>query len=75
MFSKTDTAALPVVAVIAAAGSGTRLGADQPKAFVELAGRTLVERALDGLASSGVVGRTFVMISLDMQGRMAEILD
>lgn len=75
MFSKTDTAALPVVAVIAAAGSGTRLGADQPKAFVELAGRTLVERALDGLASSGVVGRSFVMISPDMQGRMAEILD
>lgn len=74
MLFQTDTAGLPVVAVIAAAGSGTRLGADQPKAFVELAGRTLVERALDGLAGSGVVGQTFVMVSPDMRERMEQLV-
>lgn len=32
--------------IIVAAGSGTRLGADLPKAFVDLDGQTLLERAL-----------------------------
>jgi len=37
----------PTTAVIlVAAGSGTRLGADVPKAFVDVAGRTILERAL-----------------------------
>ncbi len=33
--------------VVVAAGSGTRLGAALPKAFVSVTGRTLLERALD----------------------------
>ncbi|TBN57650.1 2-C-methyl-D-erythritol 4-phosphate cytidylyltransferase [Glaciihabitans arcticus] len=32
--------------IIVAAGSGTRLGATEPKAFVDVAGRTILERAL-----------------------------
>jgi 2-C-methyl-D-erythritol 4-phosphate cytidylyltransferase/2-C-methyl-D-erythritol 2,4-cyclodiphosphate synthase len=32
--------------IIVAAGSGTRLGADVPKAFVDVAGRTILERSL-----------------------------
>jgi len=35
-----------VAVVVVAAGSGTRLGAGQPKAFVPLRGRTLLERSL-----------------------------
>ncbi len=39
---------LPTVAIIVvAAGSGTRLGETVPKAFVKVAGRTILERALD----------------------------
>ncbi|WP_326998818.1 2-C-methyl-D-erythritol 4-phosphate cytidylyltransferase [Corynebacterium argentoratense] len=34
-----------VAAVIVAAGSGTRLGANKPKALVELGGRCLLDRA------------------------------
>ncbi|WP_019158158.1 2-C-methyl-D-erythritol 4-phosphate cytidylyltransferase [Brevibacterium senegalense] len=41
--------------LIPAAGSGTRLGAGLPKAFVPLAGRTLLARAVDGGVRSGVV--------------------
>jgi 2-C-methyl-D-erythritol 4-phosphate cytidylyltransferase len=37
------------LALIVAAGSGERLGADRPKALVELAGRTLLERSIDTL--------------------------
>jgi len=41
--------------VIVAAGSGTRYGAEVPKAFVTLAGRTLLARSLDAAtACSGV---------------------
>ena len=38
--------------VVVAAGSGTRLGADRPKAFVELAGATLLEHALRGVLAA-----------------------
>ena len=38
-------------AIIAAAGSGERLGADVPKAFVQIAGRTLLEHAFLSLSA------------------------
>lgn len=43
------------LAVLTAAGSGTRLGANVPKALVKLGGVSLVVRAARGLAASGVV--------------------
>lgn len=48
------------VAVVTAAGSGERLGAGIPKAFVDLGDRTMLERAIDGLLDSGVVDRVVV---------------
>ena len=36
----------PVAVIVVAAGSGTRLGAGLPKAFVDVAGRSLLEHAL-----------------------------
>jgi 2-C-methyl-D-erythritol 4-phosphate cytidylyltransferase len=56
----TDT-----VAVVPAAGSGERLGAGTAKAFVDLAGRTMLERAVDGLLASGVVDRVVVAVPGD----------
>lgn len=44
-----------MAAVVPAAGSGVRLGAGLPKAFVELDGRTMLERAVAGLLAAGVV--------------------
>jgi 2-C-methyl-D-erythritol 4-phosphate cytidylyltransferase/2-C-methyl-D-erythritol 2,4-cyclodiphosphate synthase len=38
-----------VAVIVVAAGSGVRLGRDLPKAFVDLAGRTLLERAVGTL--------------------------
>lgn len=48
------------VAILTAAGSGTRLGHALPKALVPLAGIPLVVRAAHALASSGVVRRVVV---------------
>jgi 2-C-methyl-D-erythritol 4-phosphate cytidylyltransferase len=53
------------VAVVPAAGSGDRLGARVPKAFVDIAGRTLLERAVTGLLQSGAVDRVVVAVPPD----------
>ncbi|MGY1736492.1 2-C-methyl-D-erythritol 4-phosphate cytidylyltransferase [Geodermatophilus sp. SYSU D00684] len=45
---------MSAVGIVAAAGSGSRLGADRPKALVELAGRPLVCWAVDTLLAGGV---------------------
>ncbi|MGZ4514813.1 MAG: 2-C-methyl-D-erythritol 4-phosphate cytidylyltransferase [Mycobacterium sp.] len=51
-----------VVAVVPAAGSGERLGAGIPKAFCEVDGRTLLDRAVGGLLKSGVVDHVVVAV-------------
>jgi 2-C-methyl-D-erythritol 4-phosphate cytidylyltransferase len=57
----SSRAAASVTAVIAAAGSGERLGAGGPKAFVPLAGRPLVEWSIAAMrAASGV--RSIVVV-------------
>lgn len=56
-------------AVIVAAGSGERLGADQPKALVDLVGTPLIVRAVRGIADSGAV-RTVVIAA--PAGHLAE---
>lgn len=53
---------MTTVAVVPAAGSGQRLGAGTPKAFVSLGGRPMLERAIDGLRESGVVDRIVVAV-------------
>jgi 2-C-methyl-D-erythritol 4-phosphate cytidylyltransferase len=46
--------------VIAAAGSGERLGAGGPKAFVELAGRPMLEWSLDAFRAATAIGEIVV---------------
>jgi 2-C-methyl-D-erythritol 4-phosphate cytidylyltransferase len=53
---------MAVIAVVPAAGNGTRLGLGTPKAFVELDGRTLLRRAVDGLIDSGTVDQVVVAV-------------
>jgi 2-C-methyl-D-erythritol 4-phosphate cytidylyltransferase len=53
---------MTTVAVVPAAGSGERLGAGRPKAFVQLGGRTLLERTLTGLRDSGAVDAMVVAV-------------
>jgi 2-C-methyl-D-erythritol 4-phosphate cytidylyltransferase len=62
------------VAVVPAAGSGERLGAGLPKAFVELCGRTMLEHAVDGLLASGVITRVVVATPADRVDETATLL-
>jgi 2-C-methyl-D-erythritol 4-phosphate cytidylyltransferase len=50
------------VALIVAAGSGERLGAAQPKALVELAGRALVQWSIDALREVAAIERIVVAL-------------
>ncbi|MEO6201027.1 MAG: 2-C-methyl-D-erythritol 4-phosphate cytidylyltransferase [Cryobacterium sp.] len=45
----TDSPAPVVAVIVVAAGSGTRLGHSQPKAFVPLGGRPMLQRALESV--------------------------
>ena len=55
------------VAIVPAAGSGERLGAGIPKAFVELGdGRSMLQLAVDGLLGSGVIDRVVVAVPADL---------
>lgn len=63
------------VAVVPAAGSGQRLGAGVAKAFVELAGQTILERAVDGLLASGVIDRVVVAVPTGHIDQTAALLD
>jgi 2-C-methyl-D-erythritol 4-phosphate cytidylyltransferase len=62
------------VAIVPAAGSGERLAAGVPKAFFQLDGLTLVERAVNGLLESGVVDRVVVAVPADRTDRAKLIL-
>ncbi len=63
-----------VVALVAAAGKGTRLGASVPKAFVRLSGRSLVERSVRAMIHSAVIDEIIVLISPEMTDFAAELL-
>ena len=68
-----------VVAVLTAAGSGTRLGASGPKALVEIAGESLVRRAARGLLSAGVVRHVVVTAPAEyldrFEAEVAEVVE
>jgi 2-C-methyl-D-erythritol 4-phosphate cytidylyltransferase len=58
--------------VIAAAGSGERLGAGGPKAFAEVAGRPLLDWSLDAFRSAGSVTEIVVAVPPGEEGFVAE---
>ncbi|RUP99473.1 2-C-methyl-D-erythritol 4-phosphate cytidylyltransferase [Corynebacterium pseudodiphtheriticum] len=64
----------PVIAIIAAAGQGTRLRADKPKAFVELAGRSLLERSISAMHATELVDEIIVVAAPDMLDEAADVI-
>jgi 2-C-methyl-D-erythritol 4-phosphate cytidylyltransferase len=58
--------------VIAAAGSGERLGAGGPKAFVEVAGRALLDWSLDAFRAASAVEEIVVAVPPGEEEAVAE---
>jgi len=66
-----------VAVIVVAAGSGSRLGASEPKAFVPVAGVTILERALSGVFGMSEPAQVIVVApaaKLDAAKRSAAIV-
>jgi 2-C-methyl-D-erythritol 4-phosphate cytidylyltransferase len=61
--------------VIAAAGSGERLGAGGPKAFIELGGRPLLAWALVAFDAAASIGEIVVAAPPGAEARVADVAD
>jgi len=64
-----------VVAIIAAGGQGTRLGAGVPKQLVRIGGRTLLERSVDAFVRCDRVDEIIVAVPPDAPAEFAAGLD
>jgi len=53
------------IALVPAAGSGSRMGSDVPKQYLPLLGRPLITHTLDALAASPLIDRVVVVVSAD----------
>lgn len=73
MNTQVNDTSVPAVAIVVAAGSGSRLGATVPKALVPVDGVPLVTRAVAALAAGGV-GEIVVAIPADTGDSFVEAL-
>ena len=64
-----------VTAIIAAGGSGRRLGASVPKQLLDVGGRTLLERSIDAFRSHPAVDEVIVAVPPDMLAAPPSWLD
>ena len=58
-----------VVAVVAAGGQGSRLGTSVPKQFLELAGRSLLERSVTALLTASSISEVIVALPAEHVSR------
>lgn len=61
--------------VVVAAGLGTRLGADKPKAFVTLAEKTLIEHALENIAEVPALEQVIIAVPAGHEAQTIELAD
>jgi 2-C-methyl-D-erythritol 4-phosphate cytidylyltransferase/2-C-methyl-D-erythritol 2,4-cyclodiphosphate synthase len=63
-----------IVALIVAAGSGTRMGCGVPKQYRKIAGVPVIARAFDALASHPAIDAVHVVIGAGQEAMLAEAL-
>lgn len=56
-----------VYGLIAAAGKGTRLGAELPKAYVEVHGRSLLVRSVQAMITADIVDELIIVVAPNME--------
>lgn len=61
------------IAVILAGGVGSRMGGSEPKQFLSLGGRTVIEHSIETFANHPSIDEVAVVIHPDWRGRMEEI--
>ena len=73
MTTTPESSGAGVCVIIPAAGSGTRLGEPVPKAFVDVCGRTIIERCVDNIPDS-LDASIVVVVPADLVDRARELL-
>jgi 2-C-methyl-D-erythritol 4-phosphate cytidylyltransferase len=63
-----------VAAIIAAGGRGARLGADRPKQFLDIGGRSILELSIAALAASDRIHEIVVALPADHLDATAKAL-
>ncbi len=66
---------MKISAVIAAAGSGTRLGASMPKQFLDLGGRPVLAWCIDAFCASYMIHDLVIVTHMDYQKLAQEIAE
>lgn len=61
--------------VVVAAGLGTRLGADKPKAFVNLAEKSLLQHTLENVADIAALEQVIIAVPAGHEQQTAELAD
>lgn len=64
-----------IAVVLVAAGLGTRLGADKPKAFVTLAEKTLIEHALENISELAALEQVIIAVPAGHEAQTANLAD
>jgi 2-C-methyl-D-erythritol 4-phosphate cytidylyltransferase/2-C-methyl-D-erythritol 2,4-cyclodiphosphate synthase len=67
--------AMQVIAILVAAGQGTRFGAPRPKQYLPLAGRPVLRRAAEGLLDEGLVSQLLPIVAPGEEAVVAEMLE
>lgn len=62
------------IAVILAGGTGSRMGADRPKQFLDLNGRMVIERSIDAFDQADEIDEVAVVVHPDWTDYMREVL-
>ncbi|MFT4394469.1 2-C-methyl-D-erythritol 4-phosphate cytidylyltransferase [Gordonia lacunae] len=73
MTTTPERSGADVCVIIPAAGSGSRLGEPVPKAFVDLCGRTIIERCVDNIPAS-LGASVVVVVPVDLVDRARTLL-
>ena len=58
-----------VYVIIGAAGSGKRMGAPMPKQFLNIGGKTILEKTVDKFAALDIVSHMVVVTHADYRNR------
>ena len=63
------------IAIILAGGTGSRMGADKPKQFIEVNGRSVIERCIDAFESSPGIDEIAVVMHPQWTALMHEVAE